>query len=233
MEGDLAPRRRRNRLVLALATAAVVLVTLVAAGERVPLATESGEGAHLTTRPSPPAPVEVTQQPAARVQNEGKIPGAGAIAIAFQAFLIVFGLAFLVAGVWEIVRVWSRRDEPEDEPDPPEPARDVRPEEIVEVLDEGLGAMGSGPVDDVVIACWVRLERAAAAAGVDRLASETPAELAARVLGELHAPAPAVERLLVRYRTARFSDHRLDDDDRAVAVRALEEIRVAIAGARA
>jgi hypothetical protein len=232
MEGVAAPTR--NRLVLALATVAVMLVTLVAAGERVPLATEGGTSVHPTTRPSSNAPNDATKPQPPPSEQEVQVPGDGAVGVIFQAFLIVFGLAFLGAGGWALVLMWSRRYESDDGPVPPEPnTRDVRSDEIVEALDEGLEALGEGSVDDVVIACWVRLERAAAAAGVERVASETPAELAARVLGELHAPPLAVERLLVHYRTARFSDHPVGEDDRAVAVRSLEEIRAAIVGTRA
>jgi hypothetical protein len=107
------------------------------------------------------------------------------------------------------------------------------PDAIVDALDEGLEALTAGPVDEVVIACWVKLEQAAAAAGVERLASETASELAARVLADLNAPDEAVDRLLDRYRTARYSRHPLDEDDRAVAIRSLEEIRAAIVGAPA
>ena len=92
---------------------------------------------------------------------------------------------------------------------------DTRPDRLVDALDEGIGAMAEGPVDDVIVECWVRLEEAAAGAGVERLPSETPSELAARVLADLHAPPAAIEALLERYRTARYSHHRLDERDRA------------------
>ena len=92
---------------------------------------------------------------------------------------------------------------------------DTRPTELVDALDEGIEAMAEGPVDDVIVECWVRLEEAAADAGVARLPSETPSELAARVLADLHAPPAAIEALLERYRTARYSHHRLDERDRA------------------
>jgi Domain of unknown function (DUF4129) len=232
MEGEVAPTGRRNGFVLALVTVGVVLVALVAAGGHVPIATEGGGGVGLAPTRSPSQPVEVEPQPSPRTGDPIDVPGAGAIAVALQAALIISGLAILVSGGWALVHAWARRDEPAGD-DVDEPAPPLRPDEIVDVLDEGLDALASGPVDDVVIACWVRLEDAAAAAGVERMASETPAELASRVLGDLHAPAPAVERLLVRYRTARFSDHPLDESDRAVAIRSLEEIRAAIVGASA
>ena len=99
-------------------------------------------------------------------------------------------------------------------------------------VDHGLSALRSGPADEVIVACWVHLEEAAAAAGVGRGVSETPAELASRVLTDLHAPPPAVQELLTRYRRARYSRHPLDEDDRAVALRSLQQVRQAIAGAR-
>src|SRR5204863_506577 len=46
-------------------------------------------------------------------------------------------------------------------------------------------------------------------------------------------PPAAIEALLDRYRTARYSHHRLDEHDRAVAMDALREIRAAIVGAPA
>ncbi len=205
-------------------------IALVAAGERVPLATEGGGGVHITTPSTPTERTEVTQVPP-RSEKPVKVPGEGAIAVAIQSAFIIGALAFLVGGGRALEQLWRRRDEPDHEDTVPPGKAPTRPDEIVDVLDEGIEALANGPVDDVVIGCWVRLEGAAAAAGVRRLASETPAELAGRVLGELHAPVGAVERLLVRYRTARFSDHRLDDGDRAVAIRSLEEIRAAIVGA--
>ena len=122
-------------------------------------------------------------------------------------------------------------------PEPPDlPPEEHWPEpaaEMVEAVDEGLAALTAGPVDEVIVECWVRLEAAAAAAGVARGAAETSAELASRVLADLHAPEDAVDGLLQRYRQARYSHHTLDEADRAVAVRALEDIRAAIAGANA
>jgi hypothetical protein len=231
MEGVRAPARRRNGLVLGLAIVGVVLIALVASGDRVPIASGDGSGVHLAVRPPPPTPEEAAQPPAPHVNEPVEVPGAGVFAVVVQAALILACVSILVAGGWAVMELWPRSEEIEEvEPDLVPRAR---PDELVDAVDEGLEALATGPVDDVVIACWVRLEGAAAAAGVERLVSETPAELASRVLAELHAPQPAVERLLVRYRTARFSDHRLDDDDRAVAIRSLEEIRAAIVGARA
>ena len=71
------------------------------------------------------------------------------------------------------------------------------PRELTDAVDDGLGALAAGPVDDVIIACWVRLEEAAAAGGVSRQPSETSAELVVRVLARFDVPDEPVQRLLV------------------------------------
>ena len=86
--------------------------------------------------------------------------------------------------------------------------------------------MAGGPVDDVIVACWVRLEDAAAGAGVERLPSETPAELAARVLADFDAPPDAVDapaRALPHGPLLRATASA--SDDRAAAIAALGDIR--------
>lgn len=223
---------RRRATVPIVVVAAVALVTVVAAGARVPLATEGSGGDHATTRRRP----EVVELPNPLLpppnQEPIDLPSAGPISVFLDAVLIGGALLLLFAGGQALRRSWRREKTaprpppaPEERPMPPAPT-------IVEALDEGLGTLAAGPVDDVVIACWVRLEDAAAAAGAARQASETPSELASRVLTDLHAPPVAVDRLLTRYRTARYSHHPLGEDDRVVAIRSLEDIRTAIVGAR-
>jgi len=215
-----------------LAVAAVVLIALVATGDRVPLATEGSGGWHLEPRrltddrAQPFEPATPAELPA-----DARLPGEGALAVLAQTALILLGLTVLYF-TWKMLLRASRRV-----PDPP----DLLPEEhwpepaveMVEAVDDGLAALAGGPVDEVIVACWVRLEDAAAAAGVGRTAAETSAELASRVLADLHAPEDAVDVLLRRYRQARYSHHPLDEADRAAAVRALEDIRRAIAGVHA
>ena len=111
---------------------------------------------------------------------------------------------------------------------PAEEAPPTGTREVAEAVDEGLDALADGPVDDVIVACWVRLEDAAAAAGSGRRPSETSAELAVRVLASFQAPPDAVQRLLELYRAARYSRHPLGEADRAAAIAALGDIRQAI-----
>lgn len=58
----------------------------------------------------------------------------------------------------------------------------TKAERLAEAVDRGLRAVERGTPADAVIACWVGLEDAAAAAGVPRNEAETPAEFTLRVL---------------------------------------------------
>jgi Domain of unknown function (DUF4129) len=222
-------RRRRTGMIVAIVAAAVVLVAFVSAGDGVRLATEGSGGWYLDAPQGPPRQADELAPTDRRNGEPIDVPGAGAIGVLAQAVVILVASALLFVSGRAVLRTW-RRTKPDPAPEPPIEDPVLHPHEIVDAIDEGLEAMVAGPIDDVVIDCWVRLEKAAASAGVERLPSETSSELAARVLSDLHAPAPAVELLLSRYRTARYSHHPLGEDDRAVAIRSLAEIRAAIVG---
>lgn len=221
----------RPLITVGLAVAAVVLVAVVATGGHVPLATE-GSGGWRLDRPeiSDDRPIEDIE-PIDDASRTSRLPGEGALGVLAQTALIVTGGLVLYLMGRTLLRVRLGSDDPLDAPAeehwPAEPTA-----EMVEAVDDGLAALGTGPIDEVIIACWVRLEEAAAAAGVGRRPAETSAELAARVLDELHAPAAAVTVLLDRYRQARYSHHPLGEDDRAAAINALDDIRAAITGTR-
>lgn len=83
-----------------------------------------------------------------------------------------------------------------------------------------------------IIACWLGLERAAAAAGTPRAAAETPADLVTRVLAA-HAVRPyALEVLSSLYREARYSGHPMGADQRDAARSALQDVHGDLAGVR-
>jgi Domain of unknown function (DUF4129) len=222
--------RRRHAIAIGLAVTAVVLVAIVASGPRVPLATEGDDGWDLFIPNMTPPTLPARQVDRSSFTHPVHTPGIGAFALLAQVVLIMMAAALLVVSGRAVARNWRRfrRD-----PAPPLADLELRahPHELVDAIDEGLEAMAAGPVDDVVVECWVRLEAAAAGAGVERLPSETPSELAARVLADLDAPPAAIDALLVRYRAARYSHHRLDERDRAVAMDALRDIRDSIVGA--
>lgn len=98
-------------------------------------------------------------------------------------------------------------------------------EELAEVVDEGLRALQTGRVADAIIACWVKLEDAAAAVGVVRDPAETATELTARVLHRHDVSIVAIDTLLDLYREARYSEHGMGDVSRAAAQSALARVR--------
>lgn len=76
-----------------------------------------------------------------------------------------------------------------------------------------------------MVACWVRLEQAAARAGTARHPAQTAAELTARVLAAHRVAPDTLRRLADPYREARSSRHVLDERARDEARAALEQIR--------
>ena len=89
-------------------------------------------------------------------------------------------------------------------------------------------ALAEGRPRNAIVACWVQLERDAAAAGVPRFEAETSAEYAARVVREAIGDAGPIDELAALYREARFSRHELTDAHRSDALRSLESVLAAL-----
>lgn len=103
----------------------------------------------------------------------------------------------------------------------------ARTEEVVAALDEGLTGLDDRDADPrrAVIACWVRLEQAAAAAGTPRRPGDTPTDLVARLLATHQVSGPVLDEFAGVYREARYATHVVDERMRAAAVRALGLLR--------
>ncbi|MEU5913039.1 DUF4129 domain-containing protein [Micromonospora sp. NPDC047527] len=106
--------------------------------------------------------------------------------------------------------------------------------EVVAALDAGLVELDDQDTDPrvAVIACWVRLEEAAAAAGVPRLPGDTPTDLVTRLLrGDPTAGIPAIVSADVLaefahvYREARYATRDVDEGTRDQARAALRRLR--------
>jgi hypothetical protein len=100
-------------------------------------------------------------------------------------------------------------------------------EELVAALDAGLEELSDTDRDPrrAVIACWVRLEQAAAAAGTPRHPGDSPTDLVGRLLREQNVDAQVLAALLEVYRQARYATHTVDDQMRRQARSALERLR--------
>jgi hypothetical protein len=100
-------------------------------------------------------------------------------------------------------------------------------EELVAALDAGLEELSDTDRDPrrAVIACWVRLEQAAAVAGTPRHPGDSPTALVGRLLAEQQVDAGVLAALLEVYRQARYATHTVDNQMRQQARSALERLR--------
>ncbi|MGS2614306.1 DUF4129 domain-containing protein [Micromonospora sp. LZ34] len=182
-----------------------------------------------TVAPSPSIPIEPRD---AGEATQAQIPQWIA-----TAAMVLLGLALLVAFgylTWTLIRGAIRRTTRAL------PARSARrtaegtAREVVAALDAGLVDLDDQATDPrtAVIACWVRLEEAAAAAGVPRLPGDTPTDLVTRLLrGDPAAGVPAIVSADVLaefahvYREARYATHPVDERTRDQARAALRRLR--------
>ena len=224
---DLAALRRWWPLAAVLA---LLFVASLAATRSAPQLERFNPDAGATTEapppllpPSPEEVVEPSQQPA---EAGGDLPDwTGTVAL-----VILGGLAVVLLGLitWALVRqTVSRKGRRKGRRDPrrPEP---TTAEDLVAALDAGLEELSDTDRDPrrAVIACWVRLEDAAAAAGTPRHAGDSPTDLVARLLAEQHLDARVLTPFAAVYRQARYATHTVDDQMRRQARSALERLRV-------
>lgn len=109
-----------------------------------------------------------------------------------------------------------------------------RTDEVVAALDEGLADLSDADRDPrrAVIACWLRLEQAAAAAGTPRQVVDTSTDHVLRLLNEHRVDRRVLGRFAEIYREARYATHTVDDRMRAEAQSALRQLRAElVAGA--
>ena len=109
----------------------------------------------------------------------------------------------------------------------PEPAPDKGREDVLAAVDAGLTELDDSDADPrrAVIACWVRLEQAAAAAGTPRAPGDTSTDLVGRLLAEHQVSAAVLYALAEVYRLARYATHTVDSAMRDQARAALGQLR--------
>jgi len=180
---------------------------------------------------APLLPTEPLATPNSVTGSEGAAPppDAGLPDWVGTAALIVLGVAAVVLialVIWAILRDQARRRgrrvRPEQARTDPNTAED-----LVAALDAGLEELSDTDRDPrrAVIACWVRLEQAAAAAGTPRNAGDSPTDLVGRLLREQRVDAGVLSALLEVYRQARYATHTVDDQMRVQARSALQRLR--------
>ena len=158
------------------------------------------------------------------------------IGTAALVVLAIAGLALVALAVWALVRDQLRRQARRAGRRTPVRQAPRTAEDLVAALDAGLEELSDADRDPrrAVIACWVRLEQAAAAAGTPRHPGDSPTDLVGRLLAEQRVDARVLAALLEVYRQARYATHTVDDQMRAQARSALERLRTDLgAGAAA
>lgn len=98
-------------------------------------------------------------------------------------------------------------------------------EEVMAALAQGLAELDEGDPRQAVIACWVRLERAAEDAGVQRKPGDTPTDLVVRLLSGRSVNSAVLNDFATVYREARYSPHPIDTGTRDHARAALRVLR--------
>jgi hypothetical protein len=174
------------------------------------------------TAGAPTAPPQ--DDPTLREHTSSALPIWLTMAAQLLCLLVVgAGLGFLV---WYLTTHLGRRhtdraDEPEESV--AAPAR----EQVLAAVDAGLVELADDDADPrrAVIACWVRLEQAAAAAGTPREPGDTPAELVTRLLEAHRVSSGVLYALAEVYRIARYATHVVDAGMRDQARGALGQLR--------
>jgi hypothetical protein len=231
MDSEPLDRARRYAPV-ALAVAMLVVVTLVTATSRLHVRAVAREpGTRTVVAPTiPPGPT--TTPRAGPPTTPGPVP-AGVTSV-LRVLVVVACIALVLLLALLVVRLVRRTTRLRSARFP---AGETMPAVTGPALPEALdAAVTAGLVDladdtdprGAVINAWVGLERAAERVGAARSPSETPAELATRLLGEHAVPADVLARLAGLYRAARYSPHPVDDAMRAEAIEALGAVQDAL-----
>jgi hypothetical protein len=225
---DLAALRRWWPLAAVLG---LLFLTSLAATRSEPQLERIRPEATRAEEPPPLLPPEPLETPAGDAgTGAAREPAQGLPDWTDTAALVVLGIAGLVVialVAWAIVRDQTRRRARRRRlraPAEPEPRT---ADDLVAALDAGLEELSDADRDPrrAVIACWVRLEQAAAAAGTPRHPGDSPTDLVGRLLAEQRVDREVLAALLEVYRQARYATHTVDDHMRVQARSALERLR--------
>lgn len=140
-------------------------------------------------------------------------PNGRGVPVPWSFLGLLLAAAALLAVIWLVVVLgprlpgWPRprRGPRPVHPDEPTPADLAR--QVSDTLAGTMAQLAGGQIRDAVILCWYRLQQTAEAAGLRRSPSDTPAELAEKLLATLPLSEEPLSRLTALYREARFSSH--------------------------
>lgn len=226
----------RRLLPVLLVVCAIAAATIAAGG--------GGLAGHVLPPPqqdvaSPPQ-VEPTASPSAppaarraASSEPAQLPAWLEVAVTAIFILILVGTIglFLYAGLRYLLTERVGRRELVDQA-ASQPGGRLESEQLRQAVRAGLADLDAGgDPRRAVIACWLRLERIAAAAGTARLAADTPADLVARLLAAHRVSDRALDQLASAYRLARYAPVEVGDELLTTARAALADIDAALSAA--
>jgi hypothetical protein len=228
VSSDRPPVARRSALVVAaLALAALAAATVTIAGAHI----RPGGHGHVPngTGGQGAAPTVVITQPSASQSPSRKSSTATNLAGLFLVVLGLLGVCFALVILAAVLRavIYRRRISLARHRAPPAApqAADDLVVQLRAAVDDALDELAPGrPVSDAIIACWLRLERASRAAGVEPVPSDTAEEAIQRVFAARTVRAAPLHLLADLYREARFSRHRLGEAEAEAARAALGDV---------
>jgi hypothetical protein len=181
----------------------------------------------LTEHPFEPPPTASPVPSAAAAPERAALPDWVVTAVTVLCVAVVVAVVAVLAFV--LIRDAARRRLARRRPAPTsdQALSDRAADEVVAAVEAGLVELSDQDADPrrAVIACWVRLEEAAAAAGTPRHIGDTPTDLVARLLGAHHVSGNVLAALAHLYREARYGTHTVDERMRAEALSALHRVR--------
>jgi hypothetical protein len=209
-----------------LALAAVAATRSTPQLERIPPRTDAGPTPTLEAPGGAGAPTALPNRPP---EVASRLPDW--VGPAVLVLLAVVGAVLIVLLIWALVRDQLRRRSRLGAVRPALRTEARTAEDLVAALDAGLLDLSDTDRDPrrAVIACWVRLEQAAADAGTPRHPGDTPTDLVGRLLAEQRVDAGVLAALAEVYREARYATHTVDDRMRGQARTALQRLRTDLA----
>ncbi|TDD45255.1 DUF4129 domain-containing protein [Kribbella antibiotica] len=202
---------RRGPVVLATGLALTVIVILAASSGTVRPVGPGRPRTPIEHRPGDNAP-------APRISNDQMPDWFNAMLTVGLVMLAVLGGLGLLWALYAVARRERDRSKVAE-------GERVRAERLADAVATGLAQVETGTPDDAVIACWVALERAAAAIDLVRRPAETSAEFTARVFSSSKTSHADLDALAALYREARYSTHSSSETDRSAARAVLERLQ--------
>jgi uncharacterized protein DUF4129 len=226
-------RRYRPLLAVGLLLAAAAVAAMLSTPQvtRVPFRPPGVPPVATAVPTDAAAPPQLPEEKPTLSERHVQMPGW--LTVFAQLLCLVLVLVAVGLLIWYLLRNGLRtRSRTLEDVEPP-PVPQTR-EEVLAAVEAGLSDLDDSDTDPrrAVIACWVRLEQAAAGAGTPRHPGDTPTELVGRLLAGHQVSAAVLYPLAEVYRVARYATHTVDVTMRDQARAALHQLRTELSHER-